>query len=218
MCFNPEASLIAFSIGFISWIILLYLKIYNAAIIVMYLYIMQLLEYFAHTSIIQKREGMNSISSKLIFIFVFLQPILFYVSTLLTDKKYFFKSSNNYLFLLPLYTLYSIYFYIYLDNKRLFKTTYLDDSCKSICRMSWDFFGYNKTFTLIGLLFYLSICIVFWKQGAVHYYAQLLFLISVLYTLFLSRKVKQILSMFGSIWCFLAVTYGPFVIISHYKA
>lgn len=216
MCFNPEASLFAFSIGFVSWIILLYLKIYNAAIIVMYLYIMQLLEYFAHTSIITKNEFMNIITSKLIYIFVVLQPLLYYVSTFFTKTKYLFKWANNYLFLLPIYIVYSIFFYIYLNNKNLFKTTYLNDSCKSICRMSWDFLGYNKILSIIGFILYLCICIIFWKPGTLHYYAEILFIVSMIYTVFLSRDLKKIFSIFGSIWCFLAVTYGPFIIIKNY--
>ena len=96
MCFNPTASLIAFSIGFVSWIILLYLKLYNSSIIVLYLSIMQLLEYYAHISIINKDNDTNVITSKLIFIFALIQPILYYTSTLLTKGKYYFNNANTY--------------------------------------------------------------------------------------------------------------------------
>jgi hypothetical protein len=46
---------------------LLYLNIYNAAIIVIDLFIIQLLEYFAHISIINKDINMNINTSKLIY-------------------------------------------------------------------------------------------------------------------------------------------------------
>jgi hypothetical protein len=95
MCFNPTASLIAFFIGLISFIILLYLNIYNAAIMVFDLFIIQLLEYFAHISIINKNKNMNEISSKLIYIFVFSQPLLFYFSSFITNKPFFYKNANK---------------------------------------------------------------------------------------------------------------------------
>jgi len=215
MCFNPTASLIAFSIGFVSWIILLYLKLYNSSIIVIYLTIMQILEYFAHISIINEDNNTNIITSKLIFIFALIQPILYYTSTLLTKGKYYFKDANKYLFLLPCYVLFLVIFYFYLNSKNVIKTTYLNDTCDSICRLSWDFFGYNKIFTIIAFIFYIVICLIFWKKYALAYYAQVLILISLIYTLFLSRDIKSMLSIFGSIWCFLAITYGPLVILHH---
>lgn len=217
MCFNPEASLIAFSIGFVSSIILLYLKIYNAAIIVIDLFIIQLLEYFAHTSIINKDTNMNTNTSKLIYIFVILQPLIYFFAALITKKKYLFKNANNYLFLLPIYTAICVFYYFYLNNKNLFKTTYLNDSCESICRLSWDFFGYNKIITIIILILYISIFIIFWKSMSLNYYSQILIFIAFIYTIFLSRELKTILSIFGSIWCFLSVTYGPAVILKYYN-
>ena len=216
MCFNPTASLIAFSIGFVSWIILLYLKLYNSSIIVLYLSIMQILEYYAHISIINKDNDTNIITSKLIFIFALIQPILYYTSTLLTKGKYYFNNANKYLFLIPCYFLFLVIFYFYLNSKNVFKTTYLNDTCDTICRLSWDFFGYNKIFTIIAFIFYIFICLIFWKKYALVYYAHVLILISVIYTLFLSRDIKVLVSIFGSIWCFLAVTYGPLVILDHF--
>lgn len=217
MCFNPTASLIACSIGIISFIILLYLKIYNCAFIVIYLSLIQLLEYFAHNSIINKNTLMNISISKIIFFVVLFQPIIYYISSLFTKINYTFKNANNYLFLIPLYCICVICFYIYLNNKKLFKTTYLNNSCENICRLSWDFFGYNKIFTIIIFILYFAICIIFWKKITVNYYAYLLISISIIYTFFLTRELKSAFSIFGSIWCFLAVTYGPFVIINHYR-
>jgi hypothetical protein len=217
MCFNPTASLIAFSIGFISFIILLYLKIYTAAIIVFDLFIIQLLEYYAHTSIINKDKSMNEISSKLIYIFVFSQPLIFYLSSLISKVNFVYKNANNYLFLLPIYIILLIIFYFYLNSKKLFKTTYLNDSCKSICRLSWDFFSYNIIFsTIIGIL-YFAIMVIFWKKSTLKYYGEILILIAFVYTVFLTRQLKSIFSIFGSIWCFLSVTYGPLVIMKHCK-
>jgi len=217
MCFNPTASLIAFSIGLVSFIILLYLKIYNASIIVFDLFVIQLLEYFAHTSIINKDQVMNNISSKLIFIFVLIQPILYYLTSLITNKQYIIKNANDYLFILPIYIIICVLFYFYLNSKNLFKTTYLNDSCKSICRLSWDFFGYNKLISIIILLLYIAIFIAFWKNISLNYYSHILIVIAFIYTVFLTRDLKSIFSIFGSIWCFLSVTYGPLVIMNYYK-
>ena len=217
MCFNPETSLISFSIGFVSWIILLYLKLYTAAIIVIDLFIIQLLEYFAHKSIIDKNEYMNTLSSKLIFIFVLIQPLVYYLSSFFANTRYIIKSATKYLFLIPIYTILCIIFYYYLNNKNVFKTTYLNDSCKSICRLSWDYFGYNKIFSFIIFILYFTICILFLKPPTLHYFAEILILIAIIYTLILSREIKTVFSIFGSIWCFLSVTYGPLVILKHYK-
>jgi hypothetical protein len=217
MCFNPETSLISFSIGFVSWIILLYLKLYNTAIIVIDLFIIQLLEYFAHKSITDKNEFMNILSSKLIFIFVLIQPLVYYISSFFANTRYIIKSAPNYLFLIPIYIIICTIFYFYLNSKNLFKTTYLNDSCKSICRLSWDYFGYNKIFTFIIFILYFIICGLFLKPPTLHYYAEILILIAIIYTLFLSREIKTMFSIFGSIWCFLSVTYGPLVIMKYYK-
>lgn len=217
MCFNPTASLIAFSIGITSFIILLYLKIFNCAFIVIYLSFIQLLEYFAHKSLINKNKIMNIITSKLIFFVVLFQPIIYYISSLFTKKNYVFKNANNYLFLIPVYCICIVFFYIYLNNKNLFKTTYLNNSCENICRLSWDFFGYNKIFSTIIFILYFAICIIFWKKITMPYFAQILITIAIIYTFFLTRELKTVFSIFGSIWCFLAVTYGPFVIINHFR-
>ena len=215
MCFNPTASLFAFSIGIISWIILLFLQINNAALIVIYLSLIQLVEYFAHISLINKDTNMNIITSKLIFFITLFQPLVYYIASLLTNTKYSFKYANDYLFLIPIYIVAIIFFYIYLNNNKLFKITYLNNSCQNICRLSWDFFGYNKLFTIFVFILYFAICIIFWKKMTLDFYAQILIIISIIYTLFLSRKLKSIFSIFGSIWCFLAVSYGPFVIIRY---
>jgi len=217
MCFNPESSLFAFSVGFISFIILLYLKIYNAAIIVLDLFIIQLLEYFAHTSIINKDQIMNTTTSKLIYIFVIIQPLIYYVASLITKTKYVVKNVNQYLVILPIYIIICVFYYLYLNSKHLFKTTYLNNSCKSICRLSWDFFGYNKLISFIIFALYIGIFVIFWKHMLLNYYSHILIFIAFLYTLFLSRELKTIFSIFGSIWCFLSVTYGPAIIMKHYK-
>lgn len=215
MCFNPTASLIAFSIGFISWIILLFLQINNASVIVIYLSLIQLVEYFAHISLINKDKSLNVITSKSIFFITLFQPLIYYIASLLTKTEYSFKYANDYLFLIPIYIILIIFFYIYLNNNKLFKITYLNNSCQNVCRLSWDFFGYNTLFTIFVFILYFAICIIFWKKMTLDFYARILIIISIIYTLFLSRKLKSIFSIFGSIWCFLAVTYGPFVIIRY---
>ena len=217
MCFNPTASLIAFSIGFISFIIMFYLKMYNISIVLFDLFIIQLLEYYAHTSIINKDTNTNIIVSKLIYVFVIIQPLIYYISSLITKGPFIFKNANNYLWLLPIYIIICIIYYHYLNSKNLFKTTYLSDTCKSICRLSWDFFGYNKLFSVIILILYLLICIIFWKNVSFKYYGQILIIIAFIYTVFLTKNLKAIFSIFGSIWCFLSVTYGPLVLMKYYQ-
>lgn len=209
MCFNPTASLIAFAIGFVSWVVLLSMKMYSDALIAMYLFAMQLLEYFAHKSVINRDKVMNVITAKLIYLFIFVQPLLFYAASTMLKQKYWVKDANRFLFLIPVYIIFCGFFYRYLNQRNLFQTTYLDDSCKNICRMSWDFFAYNKGLTTIALLLYLLICTAFFKKTLIPLYAIVLFVVSLIYTIFLSRDLKTAFSIFGSIWCFLAITYGP---------
>jgi len=219
MCFNPTTSLIAFSISFISLCFLIYLKMYGVSIIVSYLTIMQLLEYFAHKSIINKDTNLNITISKLIFIILFLQPIMFCVSSLFFKEKYVLKNANNYLFLLPIYIIFSAYFYYYLNKKQLFSTGYLK-TCKStnsICRLSWNFFSVNKLLSITLMIFYFSICFIWYKNNKFVWFPYIMLFISMIYTFIFSNDVKSFFSMFGSIWCFLSVTYGPLVLLNYLK-
>jgi len=217
MCFNPTVSLIAFTLSIVSFVVLIRLKLYPASVIVFYTSLMQLLEYFAHNSILEKNTTMNVVTSKLIFFFVFIQPLLFYLSSLITKGKYVVPNSERFFFLIPLYIVFCASFYVYLDKRSLFKSTYLDDSCQSVCRMSWDFFGNNLWYSSIALLLYILICLVFYKNSVLHFYAITMFVIALLYTIYFTRDMKQIWAVFGSIWCFLAVTYGPMVIYRHFN-
>jgi len=220
MCFNPTASLIAFSIGFISLCVLVVLKIYSVSIIVLYLTIIQLLEYFAHKSIIHKDAILNIAISKLIFIFVFLQPIMFYVSSLFFKGKYLIKNANNYLCLIPIYIIFSVYFYYYLNKNHSFSTTYLRTCNKhsfSVCRLSWNFFSINKLLSLLFLAFYFFICLIWYKNHKFLWFPYIMLFLSVVYTFIFSNDVKSFFSIFGSIWCFLSITYGPLVILNHLK-
>jgi hypothetical protein len=160
---------------------------------------------------------MNVVTSKLIFFFVFIQPLLFYVSSLITKGKYMVPNSERFLFLLPLYIVFCVSFYVYLDKRSLFTSRYLDDSCQSVCRMSWDFFGHNLWYSSIALLLYILICFVFLKNSVLHFYAITMFVIALLYSIYFTRDMKQIWAVFGSIWCFLSVTYGPMVIYRHFN-
>ena len=51
MCFNETASLVAFSIGVISTIVLFHMKLYKFAIFYISIFTMQLIEYYSHKSL-----------------------------------------------------------------------------------------------------------------------------------------------------------------------
>ena len=52
MCFNETASLTAFSIGVISTMVLLYMKLYKFSIFYISIFLMQLIEYYSHKSLL----------------------------------------------------------------------------------------------------------------------------------------------------------------------
>jgi hypothetical protein len=220
MCFNATASIIAFSIGCISSIYLYSLKIYASSIISFYLALIQLFEYFAHISIVNNDIVMNTNSSKLIFIFVLLQPILCYIIFFFSKGEYATSNPNKFLFIIPIYLLFNIYFYYYIDHNKLFKITHLNDSCKNICRLSWDFLGTNTYLFIIFLLMYAFISLNWWKKyktGKFYMiYVFILTFIAIIYSFIATSDLKKRFSFFGSIWCFLSVTYGPFIILQHY--
>jgi hypothetical protein len=223
MCFNPTVSLIAFSISFFSTIYLIYLKLYSGSIITSYLALIQLLEYYSHISI-NKDKNLNVLSAKLIFIIVFLQPFLIYISTIINTKNinlqmYNYKNTHKYsLYIFLLYIIFGFFFYNDINNKQKFKTEYLtcssiNDSITSVCRLRWIFFEYNPYYSIIFILFYLGICLMYSIKDILHIISIILIFIAIIYSIFFTKQLKISFGLFGSIWCFLAVIYGPFYIL-----
>lgn len=226
MCFNPTASLIAFSISFLSTIYLIYLKIYGSSIITGYLALIQLLEYYSHISI-NKDNNLNHLAAKLIFIVVFLQPILFCISIIIDKYKYTkiynYKFNFNYsLYIFLLYIIFGLFFYNDINNKQKFKTDYLKCSSinksitsTSVCRLRWIFFEYNPYYSFIFILFYWGICLMYIGDNIGYILYITLVMIAIIYSIFVTGQIKKSFGIFGSIWCFLAVIYGPLIIYNH---
>jgi hypothetical protein len=163
---------------------------------------------------------MNNITSKLIYILIVVQPVMYYLSSLMETSEYNMKNANDYLFLIPFYIFICLLLFIDLYKKDLFKITYLTNSCTNICRLSWDFFGYNKSYysVIYGILFllYLSISYIFWKKSTIEFVSISMLLIALFYTMFFNKKQKSFMPIFASIYCFLGVTYGPITLINYY--
>jgi len=76
MCFNETASLVAFSIGVISTIILFQMKLYNFSIFYISIFTMQLVEYYAHKSLTTNNIAMNKMSAYFGYFLILSQPII----------------------------------------------------------------------------------------------------------------------------------------------
>ena len=89
MCFNETASLVAFSIGVISTIILFQMKLYNFSIFYISIFTMQLIEYYAHKSLTTNNIAMNKMSAYFGYFLILSQPIILsYITYNNINKKF----------------------------------------------------------------------------------------------------------------------------------
>jgi hypothetical protein len=223
MCFNETASIVALSIGIVFSTILFYYNHIAYAGILFVVSLMQLYEYFAHHSIITKNKNLNTLATKLIFFGVFIQPIAYaYFNTYYLPKN----STYNYpaiINLLPallfIYIAYSIFLYMHMNNNNMFVTKYLKTPCTSICRLNWfnNMDDYTTTlYLIIFLILYMAIMSLYSfydPKLPIQYMCGIFLVLAVFYTFFILKlKITPGISVFGSIWCFLAVFMGPYLL------
>lgn len=220
MCFNKETSLAAFTISILCTIYIYYRGIKNhnnkdiiAATILLLISSMQLIEYFLWKN--QTKNIMNNIFSFLIIILLSIQVIIcyamsyYYYSDALTKNQKIFNNSLYIIFIIISLIIIKI---CYENMNKIY--SFAD---KNTCRLLWGPIKYLDNnmilkYIFIILYFYLGF-IVFRNQN--YYIIKLLFIfliIAGIYTFYL--KGFDFLSIFGSVWCFLCVFYGIFIILN----
>ena len=208
MCFNSIVSLYAFFFGVIISSILWYQKKFNIVYFYCTIFTMQLLEYFGHISLKNNNKKLNQITTKLILLLLFLQPLLY-----LFIYRNYLNNKNILKYILLFYVISSILFYNYLTKNNYLYIEYLDRNCnQSFCRLSWSFFNKNLFYTLLFLLFYFSLFTCFVNKSDLIFKILILLLGLYFIYIFFIDKIRNIniLSLFGSIWCLMCVIYGPY--------
>ena len=208
MCFNSIVSLYAFFFGVIISSILWYQKKFNIVYFYCTIFTMQLLEYFGHISLKNNNKKLNQITTKLILLLLFLQPLLY-----LFIYRNYLNNKNILKYILLFYVISSILFYNYLTKNNYLYIEYLDRNCnQSFCRLSWSFFNKNLFYTLLFLLFYFSLFTCFVNKSDLIFKILILLLGLYFIYIYFIDKIRNIniLSLFGSIWCLMCVIYGPY--------
>jgi hypothetical protein len=223
MCFNETASIVALSIGITFSVILLYYNHIAYAGLLFVITLMQLYEYFAHHSIVTKNKNLNVLATKLIYIGVVIQPVVYAIFNTYFLPKYcnynFPQIVKSFPWLILSYIAYSIFLFIYMNNNNMFITKYLTTPCTSICRLNWFDNMKSYMFTILLVIFfilYLSIMALYSFYDSklpVQSVISIFLVIAFIYTFFILKlKMSSGISVFGSIWCFLSVFMGPYVL------
>lgn len=218
MCFNETASLVAFSIGVISTIILFQMKLYKFSIFYISIFLMQLVEYYAHKSLLTNNVNMNKLASYFGYFLILSQPIILSYITYNNINKKFQKTLIFLCLSFITFGLFSFY-QNYKSNK--FRISYIENICENIvCRLKWEYFNINFYHNFIFGLFYFGIMVLIGYNRKVHNDSILLILtfllgLTILYMMFETKQINTFkTSIFGSLWCYLCVLAGPLVIMN----
>ena len=214
MCFNEAASLVAFSIGVISTIVLFYMKLYKFAIFYISIFTMQLIEYYAHKSLKTNNIAMNKMSSYFGYFLIMSQPLL--LSYLSFNDIH--KNSQNTLIMLCLaYMIYGLYVFLKTYKSKKFRISYIENVCKStVCRLKWEYYNVNVYNSLILSLFFFGIAffVGYYRKSDNISILPIFTLLLGLTLLYVTFDTKQFSSLWASLWCFTCVTAGPLVIMN----
>ena len=218
MCFNETASLIAFSVGVISTIILIQMKLYKFSIFYISIFLMQLVEYFAHKSLSTNDIAMNKLASYFGYFLILSQPIILSYITYDNINKDF---QNTLIFLCVSLIAFGLYSFHQNYKSDKFRISYIKNVCENIvCRLKWEYFNINFFNNLIFLLFYFGIMVLIGYNRKIHNDSILLILtfllgLTILYMMFETKQINSFkTSIFGSLWCYLCVLAGPLVIMN----
>ena len=213
MCFNESASLAAFSVGLLSTMVLLHMKLYKFSIFYISIFLMQLIEYYAHKSLLTNNTNMNKMSAYFGYFLIMTQPIILsYIS--FNDLH---KNSQNTLIILCLaYIIYGLYVFLNNYKSKQFRISCVEKKYNnSVCRLNWDFLFVNFYSGLMMGLFYFGITsFVSYnrKSDNISILTMLVFLLGLTFLYITSENKK--LHVFSSLWCFICVIAGPFVIMN----
>ena len=218
MCFNETASLAAFSIGVISTMVLVYMKLYNFSLFYSTIILMQLVEYYAHKSLLTNNINMNKIASYFAYFLLISQPlILSYISYSNINHE----SQNTLILLCIGFIVFGLFSFYQNYTSNQFRISYIDNICKtSFCRLNWEYFNINLFHNYIFALFYFGIIAYVGysrnlNKNNILLISMILLGLTILYMMIENKKINAFKSsLFGSLWCFLCVILGPLVIIN----
>lgn len=193
----------------------------GAALLYATIIVMQLAEYFAHTSLLSGNKTENVWSATAILFIIFLQP----VAWSLYATRHFVKSkaSRNVIYVgVALFSLFFGYFYLFLQKQGAMHIGYLKPKCgprDNVCRLDWTFMKESTPLSLVFLFFYFFLFMFANYAGsgmspllrAMFRVLPLLLGASLLFMVFADnvRNTPTLVSGFGSIWCISAVLTGP---------
>tara|TARA_B100000886_G_scaffold211502_1_gene146486 strand:- start:96 stop:767 length:672 start_codon:yes stop_codon:yes gene_type:complete len=218
MCFNESASLVAFTIGALSTIILFYNKLYNFAIFYISIISMQLVEYFAHKSLSTNNKNMNKMSAYFAYFLLLSQPLLL---SYITYDDINNQAQNIVMLLCITFLMFGLYSFYQNYKSNKFSISYLNNAClNKICRLDWKYISLNFYHNIVFGLLYFGITGIISFNRRSHNNSILLILLfllglTILYMMFDTNKTNIFrINFFGSLWCFLCVVAGPLVIIN----
>ncbi len=182
--------------------------------------LIQLVEYFMHKSITERNSNMNEWSTKLLLIILFLQPIAY--SYINTRQPLKIIHNNNYgQPIMFIYVLIFICMYIYFNTHHVFKTTYLNP-CNTVCRLKWfNLKGLSGILIILFFVFYITLFGTFdrdprFKYRWCEYFIPASLALACIYAFILApHDIFSAFSYMGSLWCFLAVFFGPFMLLTY---
>lgn len=222
MCFNKTASITAFAIGSVCLGYTIYKKMYIFSVLYVTIVLMQLLEYYAHLSLNTKNAVMNKHTAMTGFILLIIQPIIWalYVCYAHTKDK---NKQNVILIVSIMFILFSVFLFNTIEKADAFKYTYLNEKCNSsICRLKWNFLSGSIIGSFVFLAFYVFLFaypyfqVLQNKMENITFFSVtiVLLVLAIIYMILLDKisSGKELLSGFGSIWCFLCVFIGPLMI------
>ena len=112
MCFNASVSISVFALGIICLGIMVSRKLYFFSVFYLFIIIMQLLEYFAHISLMNNDSKLNKLSASFALLLLVLQPVIFSLYAGLIEnnsKNFLYKSSDLFnLFLIKYFNISSL--------------------------------------------------------------------------------------------------------------
>ena len=220
MCFSEKASMGAFLVGLISLGFILQKKMYVFGMFYASVFVMQLAEFFAHKSLNTHNMELNKLSALAILFVVFVQPVLWslYNATYVIKDK---QKSKTIYGVVVAFTLFSIFFYNYINEINGMKVTRLTSNCTpTFCRLNWSFFGKNVLLSLVWLFFYFFL-FMYTNHASNRFISSsfnllpTLLALSILYMIIVDKvsNIQEIVGGFGSIWCISAVSVGPLALL-----
>jgi hypothetical protein len=214
MCFNETASILAFGVGVTVSALLYFQNELHYSFILLFISFIQLFEFFIHRALKTGNARMNSLFTTLIFIFVVLQPLVFVYLLHAFPVKGSAFVLPNYLrsnWLLLAYAVVALW--AFYEMRYSMKTTSVEE-CGTVCRLNW--FS-NTPFLppLVLFIFYLCVVVTYLYTDARLYVKHIIpvtLVLSWIYVFLLKGSVRKKFTYAGSLWCFLSVFGGIFLL------